>query len=94
MVIRWRPDTCTCQILLSEDCKTFVEWEKKCPGHKALKGQALADGIIAHNASIGPLSPDATQEQIEESIKLKLKERLKIAKQGKVEINKKLNITK
>lgn len=90
MVIRWRPDTCTCQILLAEDCKTFVEWEKKCPGHKALKGQALADGIIAHNASIGPLTADATQKQIEESIKLKVKARLKSVKQGKPEINKNL----
>lgn len=94
MVLRYRPDTCTCQILLADDCKTFVEWEKKCPGHKALKGQALADGIITHNKSIGALSPDATPAQIKESIKLKLKERLKIAKQGKPEINKKINTVK
>lgn len=91
MVLRWRPDTCTCQIIVANDAKTFVEWEKKCPGHKALNGQALADGILTHNASIGPLKAKYTKAELEKSIEAKLKERLKIAKQGKPEINKNLN---
>ncbi len=86
MTQRYRPDTCPCVLLLSDDSSTFVDWEVKCDLHKALNDQALVNAVAAHNKSIGPLAQNSnpTPTQVQDSHDLKVAERIRVVALGPV----------
>ncbi len=86
MTQRYRPDTCPCVLLLSDDSSTFVDWEVKCDLHKALNDQALVNAVAAHNKSIDTLAENSTPSaiQIADHIAAKLVERLRVQALGPV----------
>lgn len=44
-MIRYRPSTCKCVIILEIDGSTFSSFEKRCDKHKTTDGSKVLDGI-------------------------------------------------
>ncbi len=44
-MIRYRPNTCKCVIILEKDGETFSSFEKRCDKHKDTAGSKILDEI-------------------------------------------------
>ncbi len=74
MTIRYSPDTCGCVIDLEHGSEKFVDWVKKCPGHKDLDGQKLIDAIKTQCLKF-QLQGEHTKEAVVANLKLKRDEK-------------------
>lgn len=50
-MLRWRPNTCDCEIQITHNFE-FVDWVQKCPKHKNLNGQPLLDKVHSDHKTI------------------------------------------
>ena len=48
-MIRYRPDSCKCVIILDKDGDTFVNFESRCDNHKTTDGSKVLDEIRKRN---------------------------------------------
>lgn len=51
-MIRYRPNTCRCVIILETDGATFSSFEKRCDKHKTTDGFHVLDNIRKGNQEI------------------------------------------
>ncbi len=48
-MIRYRPDSCKCIIILDTDGETFVEFESRCEMHESTSGSKVLAEIRRRN---------------------------------------------
>jgi hypothetical protein len=51
-MIRYRPNTCKCVIILEKDGATFSKFENRCSKHKKTDGSKVLDDIRKFNQEI------------------------------------------
>ncbi len=91
-IIKWIIDSCPCILLFEDSTITFSRREARCNEHRLLDGQALLDGVIAHNKSFNdqysvPPTPTREEEKAEglRITTLKIAEKERILRDGPTE---------